>query len=94
MTIHSKTISSFNVSFKLHLKKDIMDFPKKHIGAMLKAARESRKLTQGDLAKKIQKQRSYISRIEKNGSNVNLKTLIKIVEEGLEGQVKITFEMK
>lgn len=71
-----------------------MDFSKKKIGDMIKAARESRQLTQEDLAKKVKKQRSYIARIEKNGANVNLKTLIKIVEEGLEGQVNIIFDMK
>jgi ribosome-binding protein aMBF1 (putative translation factor) len=49
------------------------------IGLLLRKAREERKLTQEQLANIINKKRSYISRIENNGSNLTLKTLFEIV---------------
>ena len=64
------------------------------IGKMIKSARESKKLTQEELAKKVNKKRSYISRLENDGGNINLKTLIEIVEGGLEGQVKVILEIE
>ena len=64
------------------------------IGKMIKSARESKKLTQEELAKKVNKKRSYISRLENDGDNINLKTLIEIVEGGLEGQVKVILEIE
>ena len=59
------------------------------IGAMIRQARESRNMTQEKLASIISKKRSYISRVENDGSNINLKTLFDIVEKGLGGKVKI-----
>lgn len=59
------------------------------IGKMLKEARERRRLTQEELASKLKKNRSYISRIENGGTSINLKTLQQIVEEGLGGKIKI-----
>ncbi len=64
------------------------------IGKMIKSARESKKLTQEELAKKVNKKRSYISRLENDGDNINLKTLIEIVEGGLEGQVKVILKIE
>jgi len=63
------------------------------IGQMIKSARESRNLTQEALAKKVNKKRSYISRLENDGTNVNLKTLMEIVEFGFEGKVKIVLDI-
>jgi ribosome-binding protein aMBF1 (putative translation factor) len=59
------------------------------IGAMIRQARESKNLTQEELALIISKKRSYISRVENDGSNINLKTLFEIVEKGLGGRVNI-----
>lgn len=59
------------------------------IGILLRQARESKNLTQEELAKIIDKKRSYISRVENNGSNITLKTLFEIVEKGLGGKVTI-----
>ena len=63
------------------------------IGLLLKKARESKKLTQEDLGKIIDKKRTYISRVENNGSNITLSTLFEIVEKGLGGKVNITIEV-
>ena len=63
------------------------------IGLLLKKARESRHLTQQELGDIISKKRTYISRIENDGSNLTLKTLFEIVEKGLGGKVKISIEL-
>ncbi len=56
---------------------------------MLRKAREEKQMTQETLAKKVNKKRSFISRIENDGSNITLKTLYEIVESGLGGSVQI-----
>ena len=63
------------------------------IGLLLKKARVSRHLTQQELGDIISKKRTYISRIENDGSNLTLKTLFDIVEKGLGGKVKISIEL-
>ncbi len=64
----------------------------KHIGRLLKNARLSKSLTQEQLAQRVGKKRSYISRIEsEDGNNIKIHTLIEIVEIGLGGKVKIEF---
>jgi transcriptional regulator with XRE-family HTH domain len=66
----------------------------KNVGEMLKEAREQKQLTQEQLAKKVCKKRSYISRIETNyGNNIKIQTLIEIVEKGLEGKVDINLKI-
>jgi len=62
------------------------------IGLLLKQARESKKLTQEQLGQIIDKKRTYISRVENDGSNITLNTLFEIVEKGLGGKVKISLE--
>jgi len=63
------------------------------IGLLLKKARESRHLTQEDLAKLIDKKRTYISRVENDGSNITLSTLFEFVEKGLGGKVRISIDL-
>ena len=63
------------------------------IGLLLKKARESRNMTQEELGQIIDKKRTYISRIENNGSNITLSTLFDIVERGLGGKVKISIDV-
>jgi DNA-binding XRE family transcriptional regulator len=62
------------------------------IGLLLREAREKRHLTQEDLAQLIDKKRTYISRVENDGSNITLKTLFDIVEKGLGGKVSIQID--
>jgi len=59
------------------------------IGPLLRQARVSKNMTQEELAKVIDKKRTYISRVENDGSNITLKTLFEIVEKGLGGKVTI-----
>ncbi len=63
------------------------------IGLLLREARLQKKLTQEQLGNLIDKKRTYISRVENDGSNLTLKTLYEIVEKGLGGKVKISIEV-
>lgn len=63
------------------------------IGLLLREARMRKHLTQEELAQILEKQRSYISRVESDGSNITLKTLFEIVEKGLCGKVSIQIEV-
>ena len=69
------------------------DFESFKIGLLLRKAREEKNLTQEQLGELIDKKRTYISRVENNGSNLTLKTLFDIVEKGLGGKVKISIEI-
>ena len=59
------------------------------VGKMLKEARVKKNLTQKEWATLVKKKRAYISRIENNGTSINLKTLQEIVELGLGDKIKI-----
>lgn len=63
------------------------------IGLLLKKAREEKHLTQQQLGEIIDKKRTYISRVENDGSNLTLKTLYEIVEKGLGGKVTISIDV-
>ncbi len=62
------------------------------IGILIRQAREAKNMTQEELGNAISKKRSYISRVENDGSNMNLKTLYDIVEKGLGGKVNIAIK--
>jgi len=62
------------------------------IGLLLRKAREEKHLTQEQLGQLVDKKRTYISRVENDGSNLTLKTLFDIVEKGLGGKVNISIE--
>lgn len=62
------------------------------IGILIRDARKRKKLSQEQLAQKVGKKRSYISRIESDETySINIKTLTEIVEKGLDGELKIKF---
>lgn len=69
------------------------EFESFKIGLLLKKAREEKQLTQEQLAEIVDKKRTYISRIENDGSNMTLKTLFEIVEKGLGGKVNISIDI-
>ena len=69
------------------------DFESFKIGLLLRNAREEKNLTQEQLGELIDKKRTYISRVENNGSNLTLKTLFDIVEKGLGGKVNISIDV-
>lgn len=63
------------------------------VGILIRQARESKNMTQEELGRLVSKKRSYISRVENDGSNLNLRTLFEIVEKGLGGKVKIAIDI-
>ncbi|MDH5382664.1 MAG: helix-turn-helix transcriptional regulator [Cyclobacteriaceae bacterium] len=63
------------------------------IGLLLRKAREEKQLTQEQLGQLVDKKRTYISRVENDGSNLTLRTLFDIVEKGLGGKVNISIEV-
>jgi DNA-binding XRE family transcriptional regulator len=69
------------------------DFESFKIGLLLKNAREEKNMTQQQLGDILDKKRTYISRVENNGSNLTLRTLFDIVEKGLGGKVNISIEV-
>lgn len=69
------------------------EFQAFNIGLILRKAREEKQLTQQQLADIVDKKRTFISRIENNGSNLTLKTLFDLVEKGLGGKVNIHIEV-
>jgi DNA-binding XRE family transcriptional regulator len=76
-------------------RRDILDREAESfkVGLLLKKARESRHMTQEELGQIIDKKRTYISRVENDGSNITLSTLYDIVEKGLGGKVRISIEV-
>lgn len=61
------------------------------ISEMLKSARKEAKLTQEQLAEKAGTKKSYISKIENGKGNIQLSTLIRIFEQGLNRRIGFTF---
>ena len=53
------------------------------IGLQIRTAREKQSMTQEELARRVGKKRSFISKVENDGGNITLKTLFEIVEQGL-----------
>ncbi|WP_181305964.1 helix-turn-helix domain-containing protein [Rufibacter sp. XAAS-G3-1] len=61
------------------------------LSEMLKEARKEAKLTQEQLAEKAGTKKSYISRIENARGDIQLSTLIRIFEKGLNKKIGLTF---
>jgi HTH-type transcriptional regulator/antitoxin HipB len=62
------------------------------LGVMLKEARLEANLTQEELAKKAGTKKSYISRIERGLSDIQISTYFKLIEIGLGKQLNISIE--
>lgn len=61
------------------------------ISEMLKAARKEANLTQEELAALAGTKKSYISKLENAKGNIQLSTLIRIFEQGLNKRIGLTF---
>lgn len=61
------------------------------LGVMLKEARKSANLTQEQLAERTGTKKSYISRIERGLSDIQMSTYYKLVELGLGKQLNIQY---
>jgi len=60
------------------------------IGMMLKEARKEAKLTQKELAKRTGTKKSYISRIERGKSDIQMSTFYRLIEVGLGKHLNIS----
>jgi len=61
------------------------------ISEMLKEARKNAKMTQEQLAEKTGTKKSYISKLENAKGNIQISTLIRIFEKGLNKRIGLTF---
>ena len=61
------------------------------VSEMLKIARKEANMTQEQLAEKAGTKKSYISKIENAKGNIQLSTLIRIFEKGLNKRIGLTF---
>ena len=63
------------------------------LGVLLEEARNKLGMTQEELADKCGTNKSYISRIENNSSDIRLSTLMKIIQQGLGGHLTLTLKL-
>ena len=69
------------------------EFEAFRLGVLLEEARIKLGMTQEELAKKCGTNKSYISRIENNESDIRLSTLMRIIQQGLGGHLKLTLQL-
>ena len=93
------------ITFEEHLDKDYgkigtpsrdkfeQEFEAFKLGVILQEMRKQQKLTQEQLAKKCGTTKTYISRIENDASDIRLSTLMRIIQVGLGGHLKLTVEI-
>jgi HTH-type transcriptional regulator / antitoxin HipB len=62
------------------------------LGVILQEMRKKQKMTQEQLAKKCGTTKTYISRIENDASDIRLSTLMRIIQVGLGGHLRLTVE--
>ena len=60
------------------------------LGELLKEEREKANLTQAEMAEKIGTKKSYISRIENGHADIQLSTLYRLIEQGLNRKLELT----
>ncbi len=63
------------------------------IGVLIQEARKKQHLTQEELALRIGTTKNYISRIENDASDIRLRTLMRIIREGLGGKLTLEFSV-
>ena len=69
------------------------EFETFRIGVLIQEARKRKNLTQQELAERAGTTKNYISRIENNASDIRLSTLIRIIREGLGGNLKLSLDL-
>src|ERR1035437_1091555 len=63
------------------------------LGVLLEEARIKLNMTQEELAQKCGTNKAYISRIANNASDIRLSTLMRIIQQGLGGHLKLTLQV-
>ena len=59
------------------------------LGELLKDEREKANMTQAEMAEKTGTKKSYISRIENGKADIQLSTLYRLIEQGLNRKLKL-----
>ncbi len=62
------------------------------LGELLKAEREKANLTQAEMAEKTGTKKSYISRIENGKADIQLSTLYRLIEKGLNRKLELSIQ--
>lgn len=60
------------------------------LGELLKEEREKANLTQAEMAEKTGTKKSYISRIENGKADIQLSTLYRLIEQGLNRKLELS----
>ena len=60
------------------------------LGELLKEEREKANMTQAEMAEKTGTKKSYISRIENGKADIQLSTLYRLIEQGLNRKLKLS----
>jgi HTH-type transcriptional regulator / antitoxin HipB len=63
------------------------------LGVMIQELRKEKGLTQEQLAEKCGTTKTYISRIENHASDIRLSTLMRIIREGLGGNLRLSVDI-
>ena len=63
------------------------------VAELVKESRKKAQMTQEQLAKKLNVNRAYISKIERASSDVRISTLRRIIETGLGGKLHINVDL-
>jgi DNA-binding XRE family transcriptional regulator len=98
MRKQNKKLTSFNEHLEREYGKKGTDsrndfeqgFEAFKLGTLIHDLREKQNLTQTQLAYKCSTTKSYISRIENDASDIRLSTLMRIVKDGLGGELKLS----
>jgi DNA-binding XRE family transcriptional regulator len=69
------------------------EFEAFRLGVLLEQARIKLGMTQEELAEKCGTNKSYISRIENNASDIRLSTLMNIIQKGFGGHLKLSLQL-
>lgn len=62
------------------------------LGVLIQEERKKKQITQEELALRCGTNKAYISRIENDASDIRLSTLLRIIEKGLGGHLKLSIE--
>jgi HTH-type transcriptional regulator/antitoxin HipB len=62
------------------------------LGVLIQKARKKQHISQEQLAEKCGTNKSYISRIENDASDIRLSTLMRIIEYGLGGHLRLSIK--
>jgi HTH-type transcriptional regulator/antitoxin HipB len=63
------------------------------LGVIIEEARKKLNMTQEELAVRAGTNKSYISRIENDASDIRLSTLMRIIYSGLGGKIKLSVKL-